>query len=331
MSGVTIKYDGVTQATMTNSGTKTCKTGGVLCEHDIVIEYDKPIVNPPILGEKTITQNGTYAASDDRLDGYSEVTVDVTGYKVYNDGKTHLYISINEVTRSLGIQLCVNGIVDIDWGDGTSTSSLSGTSTSTAVRATHSYTANGIYHIRITAQEGTTYALPEGASNGSVLVMPHSGNGGGHYRYALRFVECGAAQLTHDYAFADMKGLCSVILPSSCTTLPTRTVYGCSSITEITLPSKVTTLKNQCIQNVVALGAVTIPQDVVSIEAQAFSGCTGLREVHFKPSTPPVLGASSAFASLNSGCKIYVPKGKLAAYTSAANYPSSSTYTYVEE
>lgn len=278
----------------------------------------------------TITENGV-VTEDVTNYASAEIITDVVGYKIYNDGATHLYISVNEVTRSLGIQLCVNGTVNINWGDGTSTSSLSGTSTSTAVRATHSYTANGIYHIRITAQEGTTYALPEGTSSGSVLVMPLSGSGGGHYRYALRFVECGAAQLTHDYAFADMRGLCSVILPSSCTTLPTRTVYGCSSITEITLPPTVTTLKSQCIQNVAALGAVTIPQNVVSIEAQAFSGCTGLREVHFKPSTPPVIGASSAFSSLNSGCKIYVPTGKLAAYTSAANYPSSSTYTYVEE
>lgn len=31
------------------------------------------------------------------------------------------------------------------------------------------------------------------------------------------------------------------------------------------------------------------------------------------------------------GCKIYVPTGSLAAYTSTSNYPSSSTYTYIEE
>jgi hypothetical protein len=34
---------------------------------------------PPILGTKEITENGTYAASTDGLDGYSQVTVDVAG------------------------------------------------------------------------------------------------------------------------------------------------------------------------------------------------------------------------------------------------------------
>ena len=34
---------------------------------------------PPVLITKTITQNGTYNASSDSADGYSEVTVNVSG------------------------------------------------------------------------------------------------------------------------------------------------------------------------------------------------------------------------------------------------------------
>ena len=37
------------------------------------------LVGPPTLIEKTITENGTYAAEDDNADGYSSVTVDVSG------------------------------------------------------------------------------------------------------------------------------------------------------------------------------------------------------------------------------------------------------------
>lgn len=42
---------------------------------------DEVVVNVPAanLGTKTITQNGTYSAEDDSLDGYSEVTVNVSG------------------------------------------------------------------------------------------------------------------------------------------------------------------------------------------------------------------------------------------------------------
>ena len=34
---------------------------------------------PPKLGEKSITENGTYTAKEDELDGYSSVTADVAG------------------------------------------------------------------------------------------------------------------------------------------------------------------------------------------------------------------------------------------------------------
>jgi hypothetical protein len=39
---------------------------------------------------------------------------------------------------------------------------------------------------------------------------------------------------------------------------------------------------------------------------------------------------SYAFNGIPSDCIIFVPAGSLSAYTSAQNYPSSSTYTYIE-
>ena len=57
----------------------------------------------------------------------------------------------------------------------------------------------------------------------------------------------------------------------------------------------------------------------------------GLKELHFKPTTPPAVANANAFTGLPTDCVIYVPTGKLSAYTSAQNYPSSASYTYVEE
>jgi hypothetical protein len=53
--------------------------------------------------------------------------------------------------------------------------------------------------------------------------------------------------------------------------------------------------------------------------------------LRFNSATPPTVANSNAFSNLQSTCIISVPTGKLSAYTSAANYPSSSTYTYIEE
>ena len=60
-------------------GTKTISQNGT---HDVT-EYESVSVNvsggSAVLGTKTITENGTYTASSDSLDGYSEVTVNVSG------------------------------------------------------------------------------------------------------------------------------------------------------------------------------------------------------------------------------------------------------------
>ena len=40
---------------------------------------EEVLVGPPTLIEKTITENGTYDASDDEADGYSSVTINVSG------------------------------------------------------------------------------------------------------------------------------------------------------------------------------------------------------------------------------------------------------------
>ena len=70
---------------------------------------------------------------------------------------------------------------------------------------------------------------------------------------------------------------------------------------------------------------------MTSIATKAFQNCYGLGSIHFKPTTPPTVDASDAFSNLPTDCKIYVPTGKLTTYTGTSNYPSSSTYTYIEE
>ena len=49
---------------------------------------------PPKLGEKSITENGTYTAKEDKLDGYSSVTADVAG----GGGETFVVELLDEET-----------------------------------------------------------------------------------------------------------------------------------------------------------------------------------------------------------------------------------------
>lgn len=55
-----------------------------------------------------------------------------------------------------------------------------------------------------------------------------------------------------------------------------------------------------------------------------------MKSIKFHRDSPAGCQSSSAWTNIPTTCIIYVPTGSLAAYTSAANYPDSSTYTYEE-
>ena len=79
-----------------------------------------------------------------------------------------------------------------------------------------------------------------------------------------------------------------------------------------------------------SLSKIIIPNGVTSIGTSSFANNTGLGFIKFLGSTPPTASNANWYTSLPKDCKIYVPTGSLSAYTSATNYPPSTTYTYEE-
>lgn len=83
--------------------------------------------------------------------------------------------------------------------------------------------------------------------------------------------------------------------------------------------------------NMWSLVSLTIPATVTSVAAQAVMNAYSIQRLRFEATTPPTVANANAFYNLPTTCIISVPVGSLAAYTSAANYPSATTYTYIEE
>ena len=131
------------------------------------------------------------------------------------------------------------------------------------------------------------------------------------------------------------RSLISITIPSEVTSIGIQEFESCYSLANVTILSGVTSIGNYAFNSCYSFAGVTIPSGVTSIGTYAFYFCYGLGEIHFKPTNPPTVSASNAFGSLPTDCIIYVPYSAnhsvLAAYTSATNYPSSSTYTYIEE
>ncbi|MBQ5647575.1 MAG: leucine-rich repeat protein, partial [Alistipes sp.] len=67
----------------------------------------------------------------------------------------------------------------------------------------------------------------------------------------------------------------------------------------------------------------TIPNSVALIKEEAFYGCTSLKSVYCKPTTPPRVYWSIKFHDNEVkplGCKIYVPRASVEAYKTAEGW-----------
>ena len=140
-----------------------------------------------------------------------------------------------------------------------------------------------------------------------------------------------AVQTISSNTFTSCYSLESLAIPSYITAISSTAFNGCRSLTHMVLPNGLDEIQSQMFYACYSLNSVTIPSGVTSIRTQAFGNCYGLGEIHFQSITPPSVDSNSAWTSIPTDCKIYVPTGTLSAYMSATNYPSSSSYTYLEE
>ena len=93
-------------------------------------------------------------------------------------------------------------------------------------------------------------------------------------------------------AFFNCRGLTSVSIPYSVTTIGSEAFSGCSGLTSITIPDGVTSIGNYAFDGCSGLTSITIPDIVTSIGSSAFSGCSSLESI-----TIPFVGAKAGVTS----------------------------------
>ena len=268
---------------------------------------------------------------------------------ITDDGKTRIYIRLEEGRTSPMLGVCPNGTVTVDWGDETTPDTLTGTST-TAVKWTpnHAYAAPGEYVIKLTV-DGTMGFYGDLGSGGAILrYSSGSDNRNSVYRNSVQKIEIGNGVTSiKQNAFNACYSLISIIIPNSITSIEESTFNTCSSLSSITIPNSVTSIGTAAFNGCYSLSPITIPNSVTSILQQAFSRCFSLSSITIPNSVTsigasvfytcssvafydfsnhtsvPTLSNTNAFKNIAVDCQIRVPASLVDTWKAATNW---STY-----
>lgn len=111
-----LNYLNTTKANIKNA---IIEKGVSVSDNDTFRSYASKIADiEPTLGTKTITANGTYNASDDSLQGYSSVTVDIDDTDLYRDTTDSTYESVKTLSNCgafpmLSLTAEINAVQDL--------------------------------------------------------------------------------------------------------------------------------------------------------------------------------------------------------------------------
>ena len=237
--------------------------------------------------------------------------VNVGAIYTTNDGKTRIYITLGEGRTSPLLGCCPNGTVIVDWGDGTTPDTLTGTSTSTIqYTPTHNYTSPGNYVISLTV-DGTCGFLGGSTSNDYCCLLKYSTTADKRnicYHNAITKIEFGDGVTSiGQTAFSHCFSLTNITIPDSVTSIENYAFSNCYSLTSLTIPDGVTSVGGNAFSNCNSLTRITIPNSVTSIVMYAFSNCCSLKSIIIPDGVTSI--RESAFENCYSLTSITIPDG----------------------
>ena len=230
---------------------------------------------------------------------------------ITDDGKTRIYIRLEEGRTSPMLGVCPNGTVTVDWGDGTTPDTLTGTSTS-IVKWTpnHSYAAPGEYVIKLTV-DGTMGFYGEHSLSVGSAILRYSSSGDNRnyaYRNSVQKIEVGNGVTSiGDSAFYFCYSLALITIPNGVTSIEKFSFYRCYSLASITIPNSVIRIGAGMLSTCSSLASITIPNSVTSIGSNMFYDCYSLASITI-PNSVTSIGIS-AFYDCYSLTSIKIPNG----------------------
>ena len=228
---------------------------------------------------------------------------------ITDDGKTRIYIHLEEGRTSPMLGVCPNGTVTVDWGDGTTPDTLTGTSTTTVKwTPNHAYAAPGEYVIKLTV-DGTMGFYGNSSSNqyGAILRYSSSSDNRNYaYRNSVQKIEIGSSVTSIlSNAFSYYYSLTSITIPDSVTSIASNAFSYCYSLTSITIPNSVKSIASNAFSYCYSFTSITIPDSVKSIGQYAFDNCYSLSSIIIPNSVKSI--GQYAFDNCHSLSSIIIP------------------------
>lgn len=242
-----------------------------------------------------------------------------------DDGKTRIYITLQEGRTSPRLCIYPKGTVTVDWGDGTTPDTLTGTNIS-YVRWTpvHEYSAPGDYVISLTI-DGT--AALRGKYSDALSILNYTNakdDRNSIYHNAITKVQVGDnVAALDDGVFYTCICLKDITIPSSVTSIGQRAFSACYSLTGVVVPSNVTSVSVGAISSCTALSNVSLPAGITDIGDSAFGYNGSLRTIRLPLSVTSI--GSNAFDTCISLQSIRLPAG----VTSIGEYAFNSCVAFV--
>lgn len=211
-----------------------------------------------------------------------------------SDGATKFYIDIPPGAGAEQLYFCLrfsaaeDGTeVEIDWGDGATTTHSIGT---TAVTCEHLYSIGGAYCVSCKPAEGSSLTIYRNTEN-STAGPTNFTTATVAYKSRIIAVRIGEGITTiGQNAFYDCLSLEYVTVPSSVTSIERDVFRRAYSLASFTIPSSVTSLGPYIFYSASGLVSVSIPNSIISLGDYTFYGCYALKSVII-PDSVTTIGA----------------------------------------
>ena len=155
----------------------------------------------------------------------------------------------------------------------------------------------------------------------------------GNYRKSIQAITL-SEEMTSigDYAFSNCSVLTAITIPESVTSIGYRAFYRCSKLATATITegSQLTSIGYAAFEGCSRLTDIVIPCGVTSIGEYAFFSCKKLASITCYAATPPVVGGTSTFYSVDKAIPVHVLDYAVEAYKAAKHWNEFAYFITME-